>query len=75
VNQDFLDAKAGFIWKEYISPRSISHTIAICGYDDAKHAYKIMNSWGTSWGDGGFSWIDYDFLPQASFYYGYVISL
>lgn len=33
------------------------------GYDDKKHALKVMNSWGTAWGDNGFGWIDYDIVP------------
>jgi C1A family cysteine protease len=40
--------------------------VAICGYDDTKHAVKIMNSWGTAWGENGFTWIDYDFLPSLN---------
>lgn len=70
----FQNAQPGFIWKSFTSSPSIAHSIVICGYDDAKHAYKVMNSWGTGWGDQGYSWIDYDFFPQASFYYVYVIN-
>lgn len=73
IDQSFSLAQPGFIWKSYSGNPGISHSVAICGYDDSKHAYKIMNSWGTEWGDAGYSWIDYDFLPQASYYYAYVI--
>ena len=44
----------------------MAHCSAIVGFDDnkdcgdgSKGAYKIMQSWGTGWGDGGFSWISY----------------
>jgi hypothetical protein len=37
--------------------------MAITGWDDAKNAYKVQNSWGTNWGDAGFGWIDYQFFP------------
>ena len=74
IDQSFSLAKPGFIWRAYSGNPSISHSVAICGYDDSKHAYKIMNSWGTAWGDAGYSWIDYDFLPQAAYYYAYIIN-
>ena len=74
TDQTFWDAQPGFIWKSYTNSPGVSHSLVICGYDDAKHAYKVMNSWGTAWGEMGFSWIDYDFLPVAAFYYGYVIN-
>ena len=35
------------------------HAIVIVGWDDAKHAWRIKNSWGTSWGERGFAWIKY----------------
>jgi hypothetical protein len=43
------------------------HAVAIVGYDDefAGGAFKIINSWGTEWGDAGFFWVPYDFLSTA----------
>jgi C1A family cysteine protease len=73
-DQPFWDAQPGFVWRSYTAAPGISHALIICGYDDAKHAYKVMNSWGTEWADAGFSWIDYDFFPQTAFYYSYVIN-
>ncbi len=41
------------------------HAIAVVGYDDSIvtsdgiGAFKLANSWGTSWGDKGFSYISY----------------
>jgi C1A family cysteine protease len=36
----------------------------IAGYDDGRNAFLVMNSWGTSWGDKGFIWIDYHFFSS-----------
>jgi hypothetical protein len=74
TDESFWDATPGFIWKQYSGPIGISHAIVISGYDDAKHAYQVMNSWGTDWGDAGYGWIDYDFFPQATAYYVYAIT-
>lgn len=74
IDPSFYSATPGFIWKS-LTGNSGSHTMALCGYDDAKHAYKAINSWGTSWGDAGYIWIDYDFFPVTSSYYTYVMSL
>jgi C1A family cysteine protease len=38
--------------------------MVICGYNDAKKAFRVMNSWGKGWADNGFAWIDYDFFAQ-----------
>ncbi|MBD2753487.1 C1 family peptidase [Spirosoma validum] len=41
------------------------HALTIVGYDDhkgANGAFKIVNSWGTTWGSKGFIWVDYNFL-------------
>jgi len=74
IDSSFYHATRGFIWKT-LTGNLGWHTIAICGYDDTKHAYKAINSWGTIWGDAGYIWIDYDFFPQAASYYTYAINL
>jgi hypothetical protein len=73
VDDSFVNATAGFIWKVYSGSGMMPHTLVICGYDDGKNAYKVMNSWGTEWGDAGYSWIDYDFFPQKAVQYVYAI--
>lgn len=40
------------------------HAMALVGYDDSKHAFRLRNSWGTQWGDDGSIWVDYDYFMQ-----------
>lgn len=44
------------------------HAMVLVGYDDARHAFRIRNSWGTAWGDNGSIWVDYDFFCQEFCY-------
>ncbi|NCU03279.1 MAG: hypothetical protein GXC73_04765 [Chitinophagaceae bacterium] len=73
LDNNITNAGPGFIWKS-AGTGNIGHGMIICGYDDAKNAYKVMNSWGTAWGDVGFTWIDYDFFPTRAGYYVYVMN-
>lgn len=41
------------------SPDDINHAVLIVGWDDAKKAWRIKNSWGNGWGEAGYMWIDY----------------
>jgi C1A family cysteine protease len=36
-----------------------NHAIILCGWDDAKGAWLMKNSWGPGWGENGFMWISY----------------
>ena len=41
------------------------HAMCLVGYDNERQAFKLINSWGTTWGDQGFGWIDYQFFPKV----------
>ncbi len=43
------------------------HAMVIVGYDDDKYggAFRILNSWGAGWGDGGYLWIRYEDAQYA----------
>lgn len=41
------------------------HAMVLSGYDDSKNAFRVRNSWGTSWGDNGSIWVDYDFFCRS----------
>lgn len=47
------------------------HMQTITEFDDARRAAKILGSWGTALGVGGYAWISYDWLldPQCSDFY------
>lgn len=36
-----------------------AHAMVIVGYDDKNRAFKLYNSWGKDWADGGFGWVSY----------------
>lgn len=36
-----------------------NHAMLIVGYDDARGAWRVRNSWGTAWGDSGYFWMAY----------------
>ncbi len=42
------------------------HAVAVVGYDDyfGGGAFKIVNSWGTSWGCDGYAWLSYEFVKK-----------
>jgi hypothetical protein len=50
------------------------HGMVITGYDDAKSAYRVLNSWGTDWGDRGYLWWDYASLEGLVGLHAFVVT-
>ncbi|HEY9842622.1 MAG TPA: C1 family peptidase [Candidatus Obscuribacterales bacterium] len=65
IDEGFTHAKAGYIWKKQQGQSLGGHAMALVGYDDSRQAFKLINSWGTGWGDKGFGWVDYKFFPTV----------
>lgn len=76
VASSFMEPEQGFVPmpEGYIMG---GHAIVVTGWDDnLKHTYRrsfagkttfqgflrVRNSWGTSWGDGGYCWVPYEFF-------------
>jgi inhibitor of cysteine peptidase len=41
---------------------SINHAVVLVGWDDSRGsrgAWRLRNSWGSAWGEGGYMWIGY----------------
>jgi len=54
-----MPAPDDVVWAGY-------HDMAIVGYDESRFGgaggYKVVNSWGSTWGNGGFAWISQRYL-------------
>ncbi|MBZ9731288.1 C1 family peptidase [Salegentibacter sp. JZCK2] len=42
------------------------HAMLVVGFDDEVSAFKLVNSWGESWGENGFVWIDYQAFENVT---------
>ena len=48
------------------------HAMVLSGYDDSKGsngAFRVVNSWGSNWGDDGYIWVDENFFVGGKFAY------
>ncbi|AHF15950.1 C1 family peptidase [Niabella soli] len=43
------------------------HAVMAVGYDDARQAVLVRNSWNTGWGIKGYFWMPYAFISNSSF--------
>ncbi|GAB3643719.1 hypothetical protein GCM10027423_43560 [Spirosoma arcticum] len=71
---------AGRVWKPNRSENPLSnelrgHAVCLIGYDDGRYggSFRVVNSFGSAWADGGFCWIRYRDLARFT-RYGYAIS-
>ena len=64
VNESF--SKAGDLWVPEggltISQLFGGHAMTVVAYDDNKYggAFRLINSWGTDWGNKGYTWVRYN---------------
>lgn len=56
----------GGIYREASGAFLGGHAMCIVGYDDSRRVFKIVNSWGTDWGEEGFLWLSYDIWPELA---------
>jgi hypothetical protein len=52
-----------------VDPFLGGHEILIVGYTDSSKLFTVLNSWGTSWGHGGFCYLPYAYVsnPQLTY--------
>ncbi|MGB8453011.1 MAG: C1 family peptidase, partial [Anaerocolumna sp.] len=64
----------GTVW-DFTGPSFGGHAMLIVGYDDARQAFKLRNSWGVDWGEDGYLWMSYASLKNPYNWYaqcGYI---
>ena len=51
------------------------HAVCIIGYDDSKFggAFEIMNSWGSSWGNKGYTFMRYSDIINDNYFQAYQV--
>ena len=54
-----------YLWSAVGTNIRGGHAVTVTGYDDTKSAFKVINSWGTGWGDNGYLWISYSIFPNV----------
>jgi hypothetical protein len=72
MNDELVALKGDAIFDGPVAKSGPGHAMAAIGYDDSRKAFRIENSWGRAWADGGYGWLSYDFWT-ASVHVGYVI--
>ena len=61
VLRNFYDLKNAQYWHPTLGNTNPAggHAMVVVGYDERREAFRLMNSWGKTWGDNGFIWIKY----------------
>lgn len=65
IDDGFYSLGSGQIWQSTIGASRGGHAMVVVGYDDARNAFKLINSWGTDWADDGYGWVDYSHFRQV----------
>ena len=67
---------SGSVYNDLSGASGGGHAVTIVGYDDDRFggAFKVVNSWGQRWGDGGFFWLPYSIFSDSRLNaYAYVL--
>lgn len=54
ANRNFMSYKSGVFSDPDCSTGPTNHAIGVVGYDAGKTYWKVRNSWGSAWGEGGY---------------------
>ncbi|CAN5398362.1 hypothetical protein BH10BAC2_BH10BAC2_46580 [soil metagenome] len=56
-------------WESAGSPGSTNHATILYGWDDDHNAFKMLNQWGSSFGDNGSIWVDYSLISNRNVFF------
>lgn len=65
VGDQFTNISGNLVYRGEYGAKE-PHAMTVVGYDDTRQAFKIINSWGPGWGDGGFGWISYNAFEEGA---------
>jgi hypothetical protein len=72
VDSALRNLPRGRMWSTFADPQLGYHAVTLVGYNNRVGAFKFMNSWGSTWSDGGFGWVSYA-LFQNVVMEGYIV--
>ena len=72
-NSQFVQFKGNTVFDFPGSMSGSGHAMIAIGYDDTRKAIRMQNSWGRTFGEGGYAWLGYDFWVRNT-EVGYVIN-
>lgn len=61
---DNLNASNNRVYDDLSGTARGFHAITLVGFNDTDRTFKFINSWGTSFGDGGYGWLSYDIFTS-----------
>lgn len=65
IGEGFFELAEGEVYDEADAATSeMRHAVLVVGYEVEPATIKIMNSWGTDWGDGGYGRISAEIWPD-----------
>jgi len=59
MNREFMRLRGDDVYDHPPQQGMGGHAMVAIGYDDARQAFRVINSWGPKWGDRGYGWISY----------------
>lgn len=64
VYSNFMDVRSNGVMGMPKGDVEGGHAVLAVGYDDARRAIIVQNSWGPDWGDAGFFYMPYDYAAN-----------
>jgi hypothetical protein len=52
-----------------------THSICVIDFDDEKHLFTFLNSWGTSWGNSGLGYLPYSYFANRFIEGWFIVAL
>ncbi len=65
IDEGFARLRGDQMWRDRQGEVKGGHAMVVVGYDDGRKAFRLINSWGTEWGDGGYVWVTYDHFARV----------
>ena len=69
-NQRYGDMSMPTAW-ERMNESDGRHAVVAVGYDDSRKRIKVLNSWGSGWGDRGYFYMPYDYITDSDLCYDF----